>query len=57
MYLLGKIFMAVSDHLPLVSVFNFPKSQIPFRVKSIKLQDFDFETKHGRGKSNLSGYI
>ena len=58
-YLLGKPFTVVTDHQPLVHMFNKPKAQMPFRVERIrlKLQGFDFIVKYIQGKKNPSDYM
>ena len=58
-YLLGKRFTILTDHLPLLSCFNNPKAQQPYRIERMrmKLQGFDYEVKHIPGKQNISDYI
>ena len=58
MYLLGKSFIVHSDHKPLMSMFNNPKKNAPFRVERIRLKllGFDFQVKHLPGKINPSDY-
>ena len=58
-YLLGKSFNVITDHMPLVSMLNNPRSQMPYRVDRVrlKLQGFDFVVKHMPGKYNPSDYM
>ena len=58
MYLLGKGFTVYTDHKPLVSIFNNPKKNSPFRVERLrlKLQGFDFRVEHLPGSTNPSDY-
>ena len=58
MYLFGKSFKISTDHKPLVSIFNNPKKNSPFRVERLrlKLQGFDFIVEHLPGKLNPSDY-
>ena len=58
-YLLGKSFTVLTDHLPLLPIFNNPRKQCPYRLQRIrvKLQGFSFEVKHVKGKDNPSDYI
>ena len=57
-YLLGKDFLVYSDHKALVSLFNNPKKQSPFRIERtrLKLQGFRFTVCHLPGSSNPSDY-
>ena len=58
-YLLGKPFKVITDHQPLVSMLNKPRSQMPYRVERVrlKLQGFDFTVEHMPGKLNPSDYV
>ena len=58
-YLLGKHFNVITDHQPLVSMFNNPRSQAPFRVERmrLKLQGFCFTVHHMPGSKNPSDYM
>ena len=58
-YLLGKPFTVVTDHKPLIYMFNKPRAQMPFRIERIrrKLQGFEFTVVHKPGKTNPSDYI
>ena len=59
MYLLGDDFTVVTDHRPLVSLFNSPSKPGPFRVERVrlKLQGFRFTVIHKPGKWNPSDYL
>ena len=58
MYLYGIPFTAVTDHKPLVSLYNNPKRLGPARVDNhrLKVQGFDFTVKHEPGHSNPCDY-
>ena len=59
MYVIGSTFTVVTDHQPLVSLFNSPRRPGPFRVERIrlKLQGFIFKTVYKSGKWNPSDYL
>ena len=59
MFVLGHTFTVITDHKPLVSLFNSPTKPGPFRVERIrlKLQGFSFIVIHKPGKSNPSDYL
>ena len=56
LFVLGHTFTVVTDHKPLVSLFNSPTK---FRVERItlKLQGFDFNVVHKPGKWNPSDFL
>ena len=58
-YLLGKHFSVITDHNPLVHMFNNPRTQMPYRVERIrmKLQGFNFTVHYTPGKENISDFI
>ena len=58
MYLLGTSFVIYTDHKALVSLFNNPRRNPPFRIERIrlKLQGFNFTIAHITGKLNPSDY-
>ena len=58
-YLLGKAFDIVTDHKPLLYMFNNPNRENPYRVERIrmKLQGYDFTVKHVSGVKNPSDFM
>ena len=59
-YLLGHPgFMVVTDHKPLVSLFNNPRKPGPFRVEKIrlKLQGYSFTVIYRKGDLNPTDYM
>ena len=59
MYLLGSHFKVVTDHKPVLSIFNSPTSQASARIENwrLKLQSFNFEVLCSRGDLNPADYI
>ena len=59
MYLLGSHFKVVTDHKPLLSIFNSSTSQDSARIENwrLKLQSFNFEVLYSRGYLNPADYI
>ena len=57
-YLLGRDFDVVTDHKPLVSLYNNPRRPGPFRVERmrLKLQGFSFKVIYRPGKFNPADY-
>ena len=57
-YLLGRDFNVVTDHKPLVSLYNNPRRPGPFRVERmrLKLQGFRFKVLYRPGKLNPADY-
>ena len=58
LYLLGHEFTVVTDHQPLVCLYNNPRRPGPFRVERmrLKLQGFSFNVVYRPGKFNPSDY-
>ena len=59
MYVIGSNFTVVTDHQPLVSLFNSPRKPGPFRVERmrLKLMGFSFNVVYKSGKWNPSDYL
>ena len=59
LYLYGHKFTLVSDHQPLETIFNNPKSKIPARIERwrLRLQQYNFNIKYKPGKSNAADYM
>lgn len=59
MYLAGTSFKIVTDHKPLVYIFNNPASKLPMRIErwSMYLQEFDFLVEYRSGKTNPADYM
>ena len=59
MYPLGSHFKVVTDHKPLLSIFNSPTSQDSARIENwhLKLQCFNLEVLYSRGDLNPADYI
>ena len=58
MYLYGQRFNVVTDHQPLVALYNNPRKQGPARVEHhrMKLQGYRFEVQYRRGENNPTDY-
>ena len=58
-YLIGVHFTVVTDHQPLVPMFNNPYKSLPIRIERMMmyLQEFDFDTVFQAGKSSISDYL
>ena len=59
MYLLGGHFTVVTDHKPLLTIFNSATSQASARIENwrLKLQSFDFQVVYSKGETNPADYI
>jgi transposase InsO family protein len=60
MYLLGaKHFELVTDHKPLLPMFNKPKAKLPPRIERMvmKMQNLDFTAVYTPGKTNMTDYL
>ena len=59
LYLYGHRFTLVSDHQPLETIFNNPKSKIPARIERwrLRLQQYNFNVKYKPEKSNAADYL
>ena len=57
-YLLGRDFDVITDHKPLVTLYNNPRRPDPFRVERmrLKLQGFSFIVVYRTGKLNPADY-
>ena len=58
-FLIGTRFTVVTDHKPLVVMFNNPYKTLPIRISRMMtyLQEFDFNTVYKPGKENISDYL
>ena len=59
LYLYGNIFEVVTDHKPLVTIFNNPHSKPPTRIEKwiLNLQEYDFIVAYEAGKFNPADYL
>ena len=59
-YLLGAHFTTIiTDHKPLETIFNNPKSKPPARIErwALRLQPYNFTVKYKEGKNNPADYM
>ena len=59
LYLLGAHFTVLTDHKPLVSIFNKPGSNPPARIANwiFKLQNYDYTVIYRPGENNPADYL
>ena len=59
MYLLGKQFSVVTDHKPLLAIFNNTNSKASARIENwrLRLQRFDFKVHFRQGSDNPADFI
>jgi hypothetical protein len=59
LYLYGHSFELVSDHLPLETIFNNPKTKTPARIERwrLRLQQYNSEVKYKLGMMNAADYL
>nr|XP_034319592.1 uncharacterized protein K02A2.6-like [Crassostrea gigas] len=59
LYIYGSRFTLVTDHKPLESIFNNPKSKPPARIERwrLRLQAYDFHVKYKKGVDNPADYM
>ena len=59
MYLLGKHFSVYSDHKPLLTIFNNPRSKASTRIDNwrLRLQRFNFTVCYGKGSTNPADFM
>ena len=59
MFLLGKGFIVVTDHQPLVTIFGNPRSKASVRIENwrLKLQNFDFKVEYAKGANNPADFM
>ena len=59
MYILGKHTTLVTDHQPLVKIYNNPQSRPPPRIErwALKLQEYDITVTYSPGSKNPADYM
>ena len=59
MHILGGHFEVITDHKPLVHLFNNAQSRMPLRIErwSLRLQEFDFTISHIKGTVNPADFL
>ena len=59
LYLYGKPFSVITDHKPLVKMFNDPTHQSPPRIERwiLKLQPYEFTVEYKPGDNNPADYL
>ena len=58
-YLYGQQFTVITDHKPLVKLFNNPRSKLPARIERwvLRCQLYDFNVKFEPGRDNPADYL
>ena len=58
-YILGGCFKIMTDHKPLVHLFNNAQSRMPLRIErwSLLLQGFDYTISHIKGAVNPADFL
>ena len=58
-YVMGHPFIIYTDHKPLVSLYNNPRSKPPVRIEcwTVRLQQYDVEVCYRPGKKNPADYL
>ena len=59
LYVYGAPFTLITDHKPLVHIFNNPKTKPPARLErwNLRLQPYNFTVRYEPGKTNPADYI
>ncbi|MES9882663.1 MAG: RNase H-like domain-containing protein [Sedimenticola sp.] len=59
LYLFGHTFNLITDHCPLVAIFNTPKAKQPLRLERwrLRLATYDFKVVYRAGKNNIADYM
>ena len=59
LYVYGAPFTLITDHKPLVHIFNNPKAKPPARLErwNLRLQPYNFTVRYEPGKMNPADYI
>ena len=59
LYVYGAPFTLITDHKPLVHIFNNPKTTPPARLErwNLRLQPYNFKVRYEPGKTNPADYI
>jgi hypothetical protein len=59
LYVYGAPFTLITDHKPLIHIFNNPKAKPPARLErwNLRLQPYNFTVRYEPGKTNPADYI
>lgn len=59
LYVYGMVFKVVTDHKPLVPMFNNPRAQLPARIErwQLRLQPYTVTVKYSPGKHNPADFL